>query len=178
MRIFILIFLLMGVYISYADTTSHTTTPAEIQQVKDTYEQKNKELKNKIDVNNKSSEYIYNPDKPTINVPIGNGTYECGTGSDGKYHCTLVEYNLPTIQPGMQVVSPNWNGTLPQPNQYKNVFKVIVTVMYMFATVYFLIIIAMDFFRKRYMQALAFLMMYLVGSAMLYVAYKMVFNAP
>jgi hypothetical protein len=166
-------FLLTGIYVSYADTT-----PAEIQQTKNNIEQKNKELKNRIYVNDDASKMTYDTDKSTIHVPIGNGTYECGTGSDGKYYCTLTEYNLPVIQPGMELVKAEAEASVPQPKQYKNVFKIIATVMYMFATVYFLIIIAMDFFRKRYMQALALLMMYLVGSAILYVAYKMVFNTP
>jgi K+-sensing histidine kinase KdpD len=77
----------------------------------------------------------------------------------------------------MEVV-PGASHGVPQPTQYKNVFKLIATVMYMFATVYFLLQIAMEFFRKKYMQAFVLLMMYLVGSSILYVAYRMVFYAP
>jgi hypothetical protein len=171
MKILIILLLLTGMYISYAETT-----PAEVNQAKSNLDQKNEELKYRINANDKSAEMIYG--SSNVYIPASNGTYECGAGSDGKYHCYIVDYNLPVIQPGMEIVKPQGEAVVPQPNQYKNVFKLIATVMYMFAAVYFLVQIAMEFYRRRYIQALALLMMYLVGSSMLYVAYKMVFNAP
>jgi hypothetical protein len=171
MRILIVLFLLIGTYISYAETP-----PAEVNQVKNEYDKKNEELKMKIKNNDEMSKMTHG--SSNVYVPASNGTYECGTGNDGKYHCYIIDYNLPVIQPGMELVKPEGEAVVPQPKQYKNVFKFIATVMYMFATVYFLIQTAVEFFRRRYMQALALLMMYLAGSSMLYVAYKMVFNAP
>jgi K+-sensing histidine kinase KdpD len=78
----------------------------------------------------------------------------------------------------MELVKPEGKAVVPTPKQYKNVLKLIATVMYMFASIYFLVQTTVEFFRKRYMQALALLMMYLIGSSILYVAYRAVFNAP
>jgi hypothetical protein len=168
-----MLFLLVGTYLGYAETTA---TPTEVKQIKNEYDKKNEALKNKININDYDSKMTYGSSQ--VYVPASNGTYECETGSDGKYYCSIIDYNLPVIQPGMELVKPEGQAEVPNPQQYKNVFKLIVTVMYMFAAVYFLVQIAMEFYRKRYMQALALLMMYLVGSSILYVAYKMVFNAP
>jgi len=174
MRILILLLLLAGIYISYAEPT-----PTEVNQAKSALDKKNEELKARINANEDASRMTYNPSgQPNTYVPAGNKTMACSTGNDGKTHCYIIEYNLPVIQPGMELVGKEKDAVVPQPKQYKNVFKFIATVMYMFASIYFLVQIAAEFFRKRYMQALALLMMYLVGSSILYVAYKMVFNAP
>ena len=65
---------------------------------------------------------------------------------------------------------------VPQPRQYKNVFKLIATVMYMIAVIYFLIQIAMELYQKKFIQAIIMLFMFLIGTAILYIAYKSVFN--
>jgi hypothetical protein len=78
----------------------------------------------------------------------------------------------------MELVDKQGDVVVPQPKQYKNVFKLITAVMYMFASIYFLLQIATELFRKRYTQGFVLLMIYLVGSSILYVAYRAVFNAP
>ncbi|MBX0311513.1 MAG: hypothetical protein JHC31_07005, partial [Sulfurihydrogenibium sp.] len=174
MRILILLFLLIGTYISYAETT-----PAETQQVKSSLDKKSEELKHRIYTNDEESKMTYDPEgNSKVYVPASNGTYQCETGSDGKYHCYIIEYNLPVLQPGMKLVDKQGDVVVPQPKQYKNVFKLITAVMYMFASIYFLLQIATEFFRKRYTQGFVLLMIYLVGSSILYVAYRAVFNAP
>lgn len=164
----------IGFSISYG-----ATDPIDQQKATEKIKERQQRNIEKININTNSSGLIANPDDNRDFIPKdGNTTLQCQMGSDAHIHCHNINYKLPVFKPGIFPIESKKDPVVPQPQQYKNVFKAIVTVMYMFTFIYFLMQISMEAYRKKYLQAVALLLMFLVGSSILYIAYKAVFNAP
>jgi hypothetical protein len=175
----LMIVLLIGMFGKSFANINNVPTLTDIQQTKESIEKRKEEKKIEIDRNEYTSKIKVNPDGEPEFFPLNNGQkVRCKTET-GKVYCdNTVISGIPVLQPSMEMIGKSSEPIVPQPKQYKNVFKLIATVMYMFAVVYFLVQISLEAYRKRYMQALVMLMIFLVGSSMLYVAYKAVFNTP
>ena len=147
---------------------------ANVQNVIKEIEKKQEEKKWTINKNNIQSSYI----AEDVPVPVGNKKYKCESTANNQIHCydLKIEYNPTVPMPKIEVTDKQPNSVLPAPKQYKGVFKFIATIMYMFAIVYFIVQIALEGYRKRYMQALIHLLLFLIGSSMLYYVYRAVFN--
>jgi archaellum component FlaF (FlaF/FlaG flagellin family) len=169
--------LFIGFSISYG-ASSNSANPIDQQKAIEKIREKQKENIEKINQNTTFSAMQANVNGKEVIPKNSNSSLECQIGTDKHLHCQKVNYTLPIVKPGIYPVESKKEPVVPQPKQYKNVFKAIATVMYMFAFVYFLIQISMEAYRKRYVQALALLLMFLVGTSILYIAYKAVFNAP
>lgn len=169
-RIFILLFALV-LPVMAENSPDYTN----VQNVIKTIEEKQKEKKWEISNNNTQAEMI----SGNVPVPVGDEKYNCERDASNQIHCynTQTSYNPSQPIPAISIDGKQANSVVPEPKQYKNVFKIITLVMYMFAVVYFLIQIALEGYRKRYMQALIHLLLFLVGSSLLYYAFRAVFNA-
>jgi hypothetical protein len=175
----LMVALFIGVFSKSFANTNNTPTITDIRQTKEIIEQKKEEKKARINANEYISKIKANPNGGAEFVPLSNGQkVGCKTES-GKVYCdNTVISGIPVLQPSMKLIGKDDEPIVPQPKQYKNVFKLIATVMYGFAVIYFLVQISVEVYRKRFMQALVMLMMFLIGSSMLYVAYRSVFNTP
>ncbi|MBX0311057.1 MAG: hypothetical protein JHC31_04535 [Sulfurihydrogenibium sp.] len=170
----ILMILFIGFSISYG-----ATDPTDQKKIIEKIEEKKQHDIDKININTNNSGLLADPNDDRIFIPKNeNTTLECKMGADGHIHCQSREYKLPIFKPGIFPIEGKKEPIVPQPKQYKNVFKAIATVMYMFAFIYFLVQISMEAYRRRYLQAATLLLMFLIGTSILYIAYKAVFNAP
>jgi hypothetical protein len=145
-----------------------------VQNAKKEIEKKQEEKKWEINKNHAQSEYITGD----VYVPVGGKKYKCDTTSNNQIRCydLQIRYNPAIPMPQISIDDKQANPAVPNPTHYKGVFKLVATAMYMFALIYFLTQIALEGYRKRYMQALVHLFLFLVGSSMLYYAYRAVFN--
>jgi hypothetical protein len=174
-----MIALLIGMFSKSFANANNVPTLTDIQQAKETIEKKKEEKKAEIDRNEYTSHIKANPDGGTEYIPLSNGQKVGCRTETGKVYCdNTVISGIPPLQPSMKLIGKSSDPVVPQPSQYKNVFKLLAIVMYGFAVIYFLVQIFADVYSKRFMQAIVMLMMFLVGSSILYLAFRSVFNMP